>query len=347
MKTLPSTLDPQLEADAVLAEDPQFPEGETGKRRNLQFLGFAPCPVRSEMRRRLLRRYRAFAVQTGTEPRWYIPSGCHEPTVYDDLWKTENADELPELIAEAGFGGFNRPEFVKRWLDTGLYEPIDDSEVRPEFRDGGLVDPLRIHRVYGLLPEILVVDLARLGDRPMPRRWEDVLHPRFQRDVIIGGEAGEIRESLLFGLGHQFGEAGLEALGRNLRGFMHPSLMARSAGSANPNGAAVYIAPLFFIQATPNRSKVIFIWPEEGAYCMPFYLMRKRGAGPAARLAEDFLTGQEWAAHLAGVSLAPARIGSPPLPGRLQWPGWDFVRRHDVEAMRAPLNAALVRGLGT
>lgn len=337
-------MNPILEADAVLAEDPQFPETETGVRRKLHYLGFAPCPVRSEMRRRLQRCFHAHEAKTGEKAEWYVPAGCREPTVYDDLWKTTDASELPDVISEVGFGGYNRPEFRERWLDTGLYEEIDDTEVRPEFREGGLADPLRLHRIYGVLPEILLVDLVRLGDRPMPRTWEDVLHPRFARDVIIGGELGEIRESLLFGLHHQFGESGLEALGRNVRDFMHPAKMAKTAGSDSPSGAAVYITPTFFANGAPHRDKVRHVWPEEGAYCMPFYLLRKKGARPAGCVAFDFLSGPDWAAHLARVGLAPARAGSPPLPGRLHWCGWDFVRSHDLEPMRAPLNAALARG---
>lgn len=333
-----------LEADLVLQEDPQFPETETGRPRRLAFLGTAPCPVRSEMRRRLHREFRNREAAGADPTAWYVPSGCREPTVYDDLWRTTDETMLPDVIAEVGFGGFNRPEFVDRWIGSGVYGPVDDSEVRPEFRDAGLADTRGIHRIYGVLPEVLLVDQRRLNGRPVPRRWEDVLHSRFRGDVIVGGEIGALRESLLFGLYHQFGESGLVALGENVREFMHPAKMAKTAGSDSPHGAAIYVAPTFFARGRPHREATSLIWPEEGAYCMPFYLLRKTAARPESALPFDFLTGPEWASHLARVGLVPARAGSPALPGRLRWVGWDFVRTQDPEALRPRLNAAFTRG---
>jgi ABC-type Fe3+ transport system substrate-binding protein len=140
------------------------------------------------------------------------------------------------------------------------------------------------------------------------------------------------------------GEAALTALGANVRTFMHPAEMAKAAGSANPKGAALYILPWFFARSAPHREATKVVWPEEGAYLSPLYLFHKRNARPEAQLALDFLCGKTWAAYLAKISLAPARAGSPALPGRLRWLGWDYVRNHDLEAMKAPLNAAFVKG---
>ena len=273
-----------------------------------------------------------------------MPAGCQSANVYDDLWRTADASELPGLISETGFGDFNRPEFVHRWLDTGTFAPLPDAEVRPEFREAGLVDPRGWHRVYGANPEVILVDLRRLGARPLPRIWADVLHPRFRRDVIISGEPGDIHESLLFGLYRDQGEAGLAALGANVRDFMHPAEMAKTAGSQNPQGAALYLLPGFFARSGPHRATTQIVWPEEGAYLTPLYVLKKRDARPAAALPLDYLCGADWAAYLDKIGLAPARAGSLPLPGKLRWIGWDFVRDHDLEALRAPLNAAFVRG---
>ena len=192
--------------------------------------------------------------------------------------------------------------------------------------------------------EVILVDKKRLGSRPLPKTWADLLHPQFNRDIIISGEEGDIHESFLFGLHKDHGEAGLAALGANVSNFMHPAEMAKTAGSENPKGAALYILPWFFARSTPHRDRTSVVWPEEGAYLSPLYLFQKRNARPEARLARDFLCGEAWAAHLAKVGLAPARAGSPPLPGKLRWLGWDYVRNHDLEALRAPLNAAFVKG---
>jgi ABC-type Fe3+ transport system substrate-binding protein len=328
----------------LLDQEPVFPETETGHRRKLDYLGFAPCPVRAEMRRQMHQLFRSKRPAGVGEPLWFVPSSCHDVNVYDGLWQTEDEAELPGVISEVGFGDFNRPQFIQRWLDSGVYAPISDADVRPEFRDAGLVDARGIHRVIGANVEIVLADLKRLGDRPLPKTWADILHPRFHRDIIISGEEGDIHESFLFGLNKDHGEAGLAALGANVRAFMHPAEMAKTAGSENPKGAALYILPWFFALSAPHRAATKIVWPEEGAYLSPLYAFQKRNARPEAKLALDFLCSEAWAAHLAKIGLAPARIGSPALPGKLRWLGWDYVRSHDLESMRAPLNAAFIRG---
>ncbi|PTY05111.1 hypothetical protein DB347_16665 [Opitutaceae bacterium EW11] len=328
----------------ALDEEPVFPEIENGRRRRLDFLGYAPCPVRNELRQRLHRRFLALAAANGAPPVWFMPAGCHEPNPYDELWRTEDAAELPALIAETGFGGFNQPSFVRRWLDSETFAAVPDDAVRPEFADAGLLDSRRQHRVIAANVEIVLADLNRLGARPLPRTWADILHARFQGDIIVSGGPGNIHESILFSLYRDHGEDGLSALGANVREFMHPAEMAKTAGSASPRGAALYVLPWFFARAAPHRPATRVVWPEEGAYLTPQYLLQRGGENRGAALAAEYLCGSEWAEHLARIGFAPARAGSPALPGRLRWVGWDFVRTQDLDALRGRLNAAFARG---
>ena len=328
----------------LLDEDPVFPENENNQRRALDLLAHAPCPLRNEMRRRLHKHFRAVAQSGGAVPAWFMPAGCHSPNPYDELWQTTDAAELPGLISETGFSDYNRPEFTRRWFDTGVFGKLAAGAIRPEFHDAGLVDPKGQFHVYGAVPEVVLVDLKRLGDRPVPRTWADVLHPRFKHDVIISGEPGDIHESILHGLGCDHGEAGLAALGGNVRDFFHPAEMAKMAGSANPKGAALYILPNFFAKSCPHREAIQIVWPDEGAYLNPLYLFGKADAGPAVAPALEYFCGAEWAAHLAKTGFAPARTDAPPLPGKLRWVGWDYVCTHDLTALAATMNAAFARG---
>lgn len=328
----------------ILNDDPVFPETENGLSRQLDFLCYAPCPLRTELRQRLHRHFLKDSNVGTSAPVWFMPAGCHSPNPYDDLWRTTDEAALPSMIVETGFGDFNRPEFVRRWFDNGVFAPITDGELCPEFVEAGLVDAQGQHRVISVSPEIVLVDLKRLGDRPLPRTWADVLSPRFKRDIIISGEPGSIHESLLYGLHKDHGDRGLEALGANVRGFMHPAEMAKTAGSPSPRGAALYLLPAFFAKSAPHRDATRMVWPEDGAYLTPQYYFRKASSSPAVKLASDYMCGVDWAAHLAKIGFAPARPGSPPLPGRLRWVGWDYVRSNDLDALREPLNAAFVRG---
>jgi hypothetical protein len=64
-------------------------------------------------------------------------------------------------------------------------------------------------------------------------------------------------------------------------------------------------------------------------------------------VALDFLTGPEWAAFMTKVCFPPSAFhgeSTPPLPGKLKWLGWDYLRSNDLEALNAPLNAAFSKG---
>jgi ABC-type Fe3+ transport system substrate-binding protein len=328
--------------ETLLNNEPIFPENEDGLPRRLDFLGYAGCPVRAELRRRLHARLRTLA----PAPAWFIPGGCHGDEPYAALWQTTDPAALPALIADTGFGDFNRPTFVKNFLsDTRTFAPQPADAIRPEFHDAGLVDPLGLHRVYGANIEVILVDKKNLGERPLPRCWEDLLHPRFRDAIVVSGSPDDLFEGLLFAFYNDFGEDGLTALGANVHAFMHPAEMAKTCGSGNPRGGAIYLLPAFFAASIPHRENSHIVWPEDGAYLSPQYFLRRHGDNPAADLVADYLCGEEWAAHLAKIGFAPARTSAPLLPGKLRWLGWDFVRTHDIEALRAPLNAAYATGV--
>lgn len=333
-----------LPSPDLIAEEPEFPEKETGVRRNLDYLGYAPCPIRSEMRRRMHKRFETERLAGRAPLLWYVPSGCHESNVYDEIWKVEKPDELPGVISEVGIGDFLQPAFVRRYFEGGLLAAPFEGPIREEYKTAGLVDASGLYHTYGALPYLILVDLKRLGDRPAPETWSDLFHPRFKNDLIINGWENDIQEALLFNMHKDFGEAGLTALGANVKDFWHPADMAKTAGTENPKGAALYVLPWFFAKSAPHTEKTTLIWPKEGAYVTPLYLVAKSARREEAQSPLEFLTGPAWASFLAKAGFPPARADSPALPGKLRWLGWDYVRSRDMEALRAPLNAAFMKG---
>lgn len=333
----------QLAPDA-LNEEPEFPEKESGVRRRLDYLGYAPCPIRAEMRRRLHKRFEAGRAEGRPSPLWYVPSGCHESNVYDEIWKTEDPDEFPGLVSEVGIGDFLQPTFVKRYFEGGLLEPVFHGPVREEFKQAGLFDQTGLYHVYGVLPYLILVDLKRLGARPVPESWSDLLDPRYRGDIVINGWENDIQEALLFNMYKDFGEDGLSALGSNVKDFWHPADMAKTAGTENPKGAALYVLPWFFAKSAPRTERTLLVWPKEGAYATPLYLVAKRGRRQESQSPLDFLAGEDWGSFLARAGFPPARTDSPQLPGKLRWLTWEYARSRDLEGLRAPLNAAFMKG---
>lgn len=331
------------ESDILLCDEPVFPESDDGRRRRLDYLGYAPCPLRSELRRRLHATFQENIRPDRPAPAWFMPAGCHSPNPYDELWLDSHLDDFPSLISEVGFGDFTRKAFADRWLlNTNHFEAIG-APTRPEFQQAGLIDPNGRLHVYAVNAEVVLVDRARLGDRPAPRSWEDILHERFRNDLVVSGEEGNLHETKLFALHSHFGEGALEALGRNVRGFMHPAEMAKTAGTAHPEGAALYLLPWFFAKACPRKETTAVVWPADGALGGLLYLLQRRMPTPGALAARQFLLGETWSRHLSRVGF-PAAASGESLPGPLRWAGWDYVYKNDLETLRPRLNEAFIRG---
>ncbi|AHF89166.1 hypothetical protein OPIT5_01730 [Opitutaceae bacterium TAV5] len=316
------------------------------------FLGYVPCPIRTELRRRLARAFRYAA----PEPVWHIAPRSGDPDPYDDLWRHGDANTLPGLITEVGFGNFLRPAFASRWLDTGFYEAparsaagaqADVATIRPEFREAGLVDPRGIFQVYAAFPCVILADPEKLRGRPLPATWADLLHPRYRGDVILHGSDDTVHEIVLFNLWRDHGEAGLAALAANVRDFWSPARIVATAGAGDPSGAALYVLPLAFARDGARPDNTVLVWPAEGAWCMPMYLFARRDRRLPVRYVLDFFAAPEWSYFLAHAGFPPAVAPAhpaPPLLGKLRWPGWEFVRTRNLEALRAPLQAAFRRG---
>ncbi len=77
------------------------------------------------------------------------------------------------------------------------------------------------------------------------------------------------------------------------------------------------------------------VWPEDGALTMPIgYLLKP---GMEARLATlvDYVTSERLGTLLAHNCYPPTRAlasASFPEGARLKWPGWEYVRSHDLAA---------------
>lgn len=328
-------------------DEPYFPEPDTGVARKLAFYGNTLCPVRKELRQRL---HHTFSQRFPKEapPAWYMPAACRGPSVYADLWRWSDPDSMPEVIAETGPGNFMRPEFIARCVDSGTFGALPNIDVRPEFIEAGLRDPLGVYHIYGAYPYVILADLERLQGRPAPRAWDDLLHPRFARDVILGGWHGHVSRMPLLHIHRFFGDDGIKNLAQNIKALWHEAQMVKAICARNLDGAALYILPWFFAASCPRREGVRLIWPEDGAIFLPHFVMRKPALGEAAQHAWDFLLGEDWARFLDSYRYVPARplSGASPLPGRLNWLGWDFVRTHDPEALYQRLSASIIESCG-
>jgi ABC-type Fe3+ transport system substrate-binding protein len=296
---------------------------------------YAPCPVKLVVKEAIE------AIAAGFTPPLitHIPMGCTSVDPYDPLYMKTDPARLPAVIASIGFGDFWRQEFEARFVSTGLFEAALPDTINPLFTDAGMIDPAGAYTIYGVTPYIFLVDHQKLGDKPAPRTWSDLLHPRYQGDLVMCGDGDDMADAVLLNLYKDFGPEGLIRLAVNTKSLMHSSRMAKVSGTNAPDAGAVFIIPLFFAESTKLPDHVEVIWPEDGAAASPLYFLAKKSEkARLAKLIDFFVHG------FAGIDSAAWFIpidGSRPslLPAhaRLKWVGWDFVAAHDVNKLRDDL----------
>lgn len=316
---------------------------QSGRRDNpdpadLDLLLYSPCPVKLAVKERLDAICRA-REEAGKPLRIHIPMGCTSVDPYDPLHLETDPDRLPDITASIGFGDFFRRGFRERFVDKGLFQAVLPQTVHPLHENAGIVDPEGRYTCYALTPYIFLVDTNRLGGVEPPRRWEDLLDPRYKGQINMCGDGDDMADAVLMSIHKQFGMQGIEALAANAHGLMHSSRMGKSGGSSK--GGGIYIIPYFFAETSIQPAHMRVIWPADGTAASPIYFLAKATSRPRLDDLLDFFTrgfgeieSARWFLPLGG----PLPDNLPP-GASIKWVGWDYIRERDITALRDELNA--------
>lgn len=302
---------------------------------------YAPCPVKLMVKERI-EEIALNHAQQGEELVTHIPMGCTSIDPYDPISKEIDSDKLPSIIASIGFGDFWKRDFVERFLDAGLFGAVLPETVSPLHLEAGMVDPQGRYTLYGATPYVFLVDAKRLGHRPPPRTWADLLDPLYRGEVVMCGDGDDMADAVVLNIYKDFGMEGLSALAENSKGLMHSSTMVKVGGSADPTAGAVFVIPCFFAQTVKLPEHLSVVWPEDGAAASPLYFLAKKADHERLRAVIGFFT-HEFARLGSACWFAPVDgdvASRLPENAKLKWVGWEFIRNNDVNALRDRLNAA-------
>ena len=328
--------------DQLMASVKESGQQETPDPADLDLLLYSPCPVKLAVKERLDAVAREYEEQ-GDPINIHIPMGCTSVDPYDPLHLETDPDKLPGIIASIGFGDFFRKGFADRFVNTGVFEAVLPEKVHPLHEQAGIVDPEGRYTVYSLTPYIFMVDTVRLGDIPLPRRWEDLLDPKYRGQINMCGDGDDMADAALMCVYKDFGMEGIEKLAANAAGLMHSSRMGKSGGAAN--GGGIYILPYFFAETSKQPKHMKVIWPEDGTAASPIYFLAKSSARPRLDKVLEFFTkgfgeipSTKWFLPLGGP--VPETL-SP--DAKIKWVGWDFIRENDITKVRDELNSTFRR----
>lgn len=302
---------------------------------HLDFLGHAPCLFKrtfKESFEQMLATYRRH--ENAAPLACYVPEAwSSEPGyIFEDLWRTTNIDDIPDALVSVGFGDFMRKGFIERMVLAGHFANLAHTIAKP-FQEAGLEDPRGCYSIYAVQPFVMLVDHARLGGLTPPRRWRDLLDPRYRGKIIISGQDDRVaRVPLLYFL-KEHGEEGLRQLAANIGGIWPSAQIGRMAGRSGHAGVPIYLLSWFFAKSCPRTETTSILWPEDGALTSPLFLLVKASRMGALAPITDFVLGAPLGKKCASAGLAslhPEVDNLMPAGASFKWLGWDFIRSHDV-----------------
>jgi ABC-type Fe3+ transport system substrate-binding protein len=309
-------------------------------------LGTVPVPLRHRVRdgvADLVARYRA---EGGSALKCCFPMGQGGRTPFDRLRFIRALDDYPNMLVSSEHGNAFNHRFYARHVADGAFVGSQPAGVVAAFAEAGLVDPEDRIGVFAVAPFVLLIDHGRLNGLPPPRRWADLMDPRYRDQVVFSGwrRDGERRHRqvnlfFLLSMARAFGLAGLARLLDNVPALLHSAQMPRLAGTdASPGG--IYVLPWSLAALCPRRVDTEVVWPEDGALAYPLWLTVKT----AHRERLNVLVRHFHGADLGRVlndnrypALCPDLTPALPAGARLSWLGWDFVRH--------PTTARLLRAI--
>lgn len=318
---------------------------------HLDFLGYPPCFMKDIFREGLDGARKTYLEETGTHLTCRIPPYCsNDPeNIYSDIWKTATIEAFPDAVASDGFDDLFRMEFFENMVSKEYFRSAWTTVLKNPFGKAGFEDPEGWYTVYAIVPFIVFIDKNRLGGLPAPRRWGDLLEPRFRNKIIVSGSEGNPIDVPLLYIHKEYGEEGLRLLAANTKAIWHAAKIARIAGTSDQSGAAVYVQSLFFAQCCPRTEATSIIWPEDGAFTSPLYLLVKKSRTGGLAAVTTYITGPELGRKCVQsgfISLNPHVNNNLPENAAFKWLGWEYIRSHDIRELRTRVKDVFIAQFG-
>ncbi|WP_371381373.1 ABC transporter substrate-binding protein [Sporomusa aerivorans] len=316
---------------------------ENSKRLNM--VALLPCPLKIPLQTELNRFVEGLRQSREVRLEYCAEAFSTNMVNYDEYIKYfEDPDEVPDILITAGYSFFN-PLFMSRFVHTGIFARIGYGNVDYRLEQAGLIDRESHFAVIAANVLVMVVDVNRLGDLPVPGNWKDLLQPIYEKQVVIRGHNGEFCDIVQLNFYKEYGEAGLAALAQAVRYGLHPAQMVKELKSSRRDVPSIHVMPYFFANTLTDQPNIRIIWPNDGALAFPVSVLVKTEKMELYKEMAEFLTGP----HIARVcgeaffpSVHPAGMAGFPDNARFKWLGWDFIREHDMEQLVEQVNALFV-----
>lgn len=308
---------------------------------NFNFIAQIPCGLKVPLERELQPVLQKMQEKYNVLLNYYTGSCCNDfLNLNDCIPHYRDIDEVPDLVLTKSYHFFNK-DFIDRFVKTGLYAMVPQQAVNKQIADRDVIDREGNYSVVSLAATVMVIDRKRLGDLPVPKTWGDLLKPEYERKVVMNSYGDYFSDVVLLNIYKEYGEAGIEALGRAIHSGTHAAQMIKGMMNDKTDLPPIYIMADFFAH-TISSPDIEIVWPEDGALAMPFYFMVKADKVEELKDLITFLTGPQVGQLCADAyfpSVHPDVTNKMAAGAKLKWIGWDYIKEHDIEDLIERLNS--------
>ncbi|PKM65852.1 MAG: iron ABC transporter substrate-binding protein [Firmicutes bacterium HGW-Firmicutes-2] len=252
------------------------------------------------------------------------------------LVTSTSADTLSDLFISAGFDlFFDRNLIGKHRTQKAFKDYSSIKTYNQDFDHDGLrlKDPAGHYAMLGVVPAIFLVNISELGARKAPTSWKELLEPEYENSVSLPIGDFDLFNAILLNIYKNYGETGIQKLGKSLLKSMHPSEMVKSHIKKN-NRPAITIMPYFFTKMTKAGGPMEAVWPSDGAIISPIFMLSKTSKQKELQPIIDFFTSKEVGEILSHQgrfpSVHPEVDNRVPKTNPYMWLGWDFINDNDI-----------------
>lgn len=315
----------------------EVPQAAAVQGRTVKIAGVLPCPVRVPLMENFEEwlSYQHFDFHLEYD----LKAASMGIGWLSDSLMDKAVEELPDLFISAGFDMFFDKERFGRFRKENLFADFTSfAEYNQDFNHEGLMlqDPQKQYSMVAVVPAVFLINVKELGERKIPRSWEDILAPEYANSISLPVSDFDLFNAILLNTYKNFGKEGIIQLGKNMQRSMHPSEMVKSHMKLMER-PSVTIMPYFFTKMVKEGGPMIAVWPEDGAIISPIFLLTKKAKRKELQPIVDFLLSKEVGEILAHNGRFPSV--HPEVDNRVskengyQWLGWEFIEEHDLSLL--------------
>lgn len=300
----------------------------------IHIAGVLPCPVKFP----LLEAFENFVAENPLpfELTHELKAASMGVDWLKELLQQGEEEKLPDVFISAGFDLFFDTKLFGGYKTKNVFEDLTDLQAyNKDFNNANiqLKDPKAQYAMLGVVPTVFLVNTDVLEGREIPKTWDDLLSPAFEKSVSLPIADLDLFNALLLHLYKEYGEEGLRKLGRSLKVSMHPSQMVKSHNQKQEK-PAVTIMPYFFTNMVKENTPMKAIWPEDGAIISPIFMLSKKAKKDKLKPLVDFFSSVQVGEILAHngrfPSIHPQVDNRVPQQNTYKWIGWDFIENNDI-----------------